>query len=436
MANEYIGRKITAGISLEETRGTPKASPDFWLRILAQNHKDKADYLHSQGSIGTIVEHAHAEIDKQWGEGGFDAEIDADSIGLILLSTTGDIDTLEVAAGEVYLHTFELEEDANHQSISYWVNEPGRSVVYPLSCMNTLSFSFERGKILDFSANFMSQTGENEASTPSFEPLKAFRPKDFHFYLADDIDGLASANEVFLKTLSLEFNKNLEPDDVLGLESPKNFLNKVFSLSASLSLLYQDGTYRDFFKAGTSKAMRIKLLNPNLILKNAIAATGTATIVDYSALSGATVTVGSTVLTEGVEWTAATSNEATATSLAAAIHALANVNAAAVGAVVTVTAATAGIAGNSIGLATNGGSDLTLGGLSGGNLSGGADAVHPYLVFDFARVYFSEYDEENGRDDLKAQSITMSFAVNTEEVNIQFMQIRLQNGVTTYLPTP
>lgn len=101
-----------------------------------------------------------------------------------------------------------------------------------------------------------------------------------------------------------------------------------------------------------------------------VAATGTYTVVDYTQLAGKTVTVNGTVLTEGVEWNAITSNDATATSLAAAIAALAAVNAAAVGAIVTVTAAAAGAAGNSIATLTQDAVNLTV---SGATLSGGSD---------------------------------------------------------------
>lgn len=434
MSNEYLGRNITVGIAREAVRGTPVAAPQFWLRILSQNHKDKVEYLKSQASIGTIVENPHAEIDKQWGEGGFDAEIDTESIGLLLYALMGGYEVDVIDADDAYLHTFDLAEDANHQSLSIWINEPGREMVYPLACMDSLSFNFERSKILDFSANFMSQAGEADDTTPAFEPLKAFRPKDFHFYLADNIAGLDAANEVFLKTAALEFAKNLEADDVLGLESPQNFLNKVFSVTGNISFLYTGDTYRSLFTAGTSKAMRIEIINDSIDLVAAVAATGTATIVDFSGLAGDTVTVGGTVLTEGVDWDAEVSNDQTATNLAAAINALANVNAAAVGAVVTITAATAGVAGNNITLATNGGGDLTLGGLVGGKLSGGADAIHPYLVFDFAKVYFAEYDEDNGRDNIKSQTITLSFGVNDEEPDITFGQVRLLNETPTYEP--
>jgi hypothetical protein len=102
----------------------------------------------------------------------------------------------------------------------------------------------------------------------------------------------------------------------------------------------------------------------------AVAATGTYTVVDYTQLALDTVTVNGTVLTEGTEWVAAVSNNATATSLAAAIHALTPVNAAAVGAVITVTAATAGLVGNAIATLTSDAVNLTV---SGATLSGGLD---------------------------------------------------------------
>lgn len=104
-----------------------------------------------------------------------------------------------------------------------------------------------------------------------------------------------------------------------------------------------------------------------------VAATGTLTVVDFSGLAGDTVTVGATVLTEGVDWNRGASNDDAATSLAAAIDAVADVSAVAVGAVVTITADELGVAGNLIGLETNAGGDLTVGGVVDDKLSGGID---------------------------------------------------------------
>lgn len=102
-------------------------------------------------------------------------------------------------------------------------------------------------------------------------------------------------------------------------------------------------------------------------------AQGVITITDFASLAGKTVTINGTVLTEGVNFTAATSNDATATSLAAAIDALANINAAAVGAVITVKADAIGVTANAYGMATNATAGITL---SGATLLGGVAATY------------------------------------------------------------
>jgi hypothetical protein len=66
----------------------------------------------------------------------------------------------------------------------------------------------------------------------------------------------------------------------------------------------------------------------------------TITVTNFASLTGDTVTLGTSTVTEGVEWTAATSNDDTATSLAAAIDALAGITATATDNVVTVLSST------------------------------------------------------------------------------------------------
>lgn len=83
-----------------------------------------------------------------------------------------------------------------------------------------------------------------------------------------------------------------------------------------------------------------------------------------------TITVNGTVLTANVDFTAETSNDATATNLAVAVAALANITAAAVGAVVTVTADNEGTAGNAYTLAT---SNVAAATVAGATLTGGVN---------------------------------------------------------------
>lgn len=111
-------------------------------------------------------------------------------------------------------------------------------------------------------------------------------------------------------------------------------------------------------------------------LVNAQSAQGWFTINDWTGLDdGKTVTVGTTTLTEGpaADFTAGTSNEATATSLATAIDNIAGVSATAVGNVVIVTLDAAGAAGNTTVFTTNAVAGVSLTGE--GTLIGGADAT-------------------------------------------------------------
>jgi hypothetical protein len=113
--------------------------------------------------------------------------------------------------------------------------------------------------------------------------------------------------------------------------------------------------------------------------KGSLKATGTITVTDNAALSGATVTVNAVVLTEGVEWTRSVGDaNATAASIASAITtATATTLCTATSAtnVVTITANTGGTAGNSIALAS---SQVVYLLVSGANLGGGTDA--PFVL--------------------------------------------------------
>ena len=128
--------------------------------------------------------------------------------------------------------------------------------------------------------------------------------------------------------------------------------------------------------AGTKSSKHIEDITYTAVNYGAVAATGSATVDGYTSLSGATLTVNGIVLTEGVEWTAATSNNATATSLASAITtatATTHATGSATGAVVTITANTAGAAGNAISLASSDGTHLPV---SGAFLVGGTNGVN------------------------------------------------------------
>lgn len=102
-----------------------------------------------------------------------------------------------------------------------------------------------------------------------------------------------------------------------------------------------------------------------------VQAAGSVTILDYTLLALATVSLDGNDLVEGTDWTAGTDEATTATSLAAALDGISGYSASAVGAVITITADAVGVAGN-VTLTTDGDAEgITL---SGAALTGGVDA--------------------------------------------------------------
>lgn len=135
-------------------------------------------------------------------------------------------------------------------------------------------------------------------------------------------------------------------------------------------------TERTFYTITSAETIDISSSSDEDADVAAVAATGTITISNYLLLVGAVITISGFELTEGVDWTAATSNDATASSLEAAIDAHTNlpdvVSTSTTTNVITLTAVTTGTFGNNISLAT---SDAVNAPVSGTALTGGVDAT-------------------------------------------------------------
>jgi hypothetical protein len=109
-----------------------------------------------------------------------------------------------------------------------------------------------------------------------------------------------------------------------------------------------------------------------------IAAKGTITVVDFNSLVGASITVGSTTITEGVEWLALISNEYTAQLIASAVlSSISGITATVFENQVTVTSEIAGTLGNTIVLSSSDPTNLVI---SNPTLSGGVDAENRFQV--------------------------------------------------------
>lgn len=263
----HIGRLLNVGIAKEATRGTGESAATYWLPIKQFSHEDKREYVFNDCALGSIAEVSGNEIVSQHAEGGFDALIGSQSFGLLLLSMLGSVSTA-AASGEtiVFDHTFTLDESAQHDSMTLFLDGPNKDLQFPLAVVNSLSIAFEKGKLLDASVEFMSKKGDTDSLTASYAAENIFRPQDFSFKLASAVSGLDGASAIGIESFNITFEKNTEIYQELGSLDPADILNKQFNISGDFTLLYDASTYEDLALAGTNQAIRVAIVNTDVAL--------------------------------------------------------------------------------------------------------------------------------------------------------------------------
>jgi hypothetical protein len=197
------------------------------------------------------------------------------SFGLVLLSAFGAISTgvNGDASGNVYDHTFTVDNTSDpniHQSltISLEDNEAGDKE-YTNVVVSSLEITAEEGAYIKFNAGLMGNAEASATETASYVAETPFRPQDLAFKLATTSGGLGAAPAVGIKTMTLSMEKNVEANYNLGSASPSEFFNKQLTGTLEIELINVDDTYRDLFRAGTTNAFEIAIINTDVTIGTA-----------------------------------------------------------------------------------------------------------------------------------------------------------------------
>ncbi|MES2213353.1 MAG: phage tail tube protein [Patescibacteria group bacterium] len=266
-----IGRLFQVGIARETTRGTAISSAAYWIPFSELALEEKDTKVVDDMSYGVIEDTQGQSIIKQWAEGKLKAPIGDRHFPLILYSVLGSLSTgaNADASGNVKDHTITVGQTAQHQSLTYFLDDPLASADYKHAngVATSLEINYEMGKFLEYSLNIKAQKGVSTTNTPSTTAENRFLPQHVTFKLASSYSGLGAASAQIIKSLSLKFDNNIEDDYVLGSVAPADFLNKQFMIEGTLEAMWQnESDFKTFVLAGTSKAMRIDIVNSDVTI--------------------------------------------------------------------------------------------------------------------------------------------------------------------------
>lgn len=257
---KFIGRRGAVGLSKEATAGTI-VTPNFWLPYTTLTFDDKIEGVTEEGALGRIEDSDAFHVTQKRGEGEIEGDLYDRETGLVLTSLFGASPT--TTGGPTYTHAYAVTNTNTHTSLSLAYEDPNHAKIFPYTVADSLQINVEQNSPVTYTAGFKSRVARDwtaSAITPSFTSLgNKFLHQHLIFKIASSTAGLSAASAISLKALELNIMANSEFDEVLGTVEPEAVLNHQFAIEGSITLNFEDQTYRRYFLDNTYRAIGIYL---------------------------------------------------------------------------------------------------------------------------------------------------------------------------------
>lgn len=258
---KIIGRLKDIGVARETTRGGGLVAA-HWVPKASINVDDKVAKARSVVNYGNLgMEGNQALVARKWAEGSMEFDLMSENFGVFLYSLLGTLSTAGPTDSQ-YTHTFSLENSNQHDSMAISVNETSiGDIMFRLAMINTMTISIIPDDVVKVSVDFMSKQSVGSSVTASYSAESKFVGRHLTFKIEDATGDLAAGSNIPVRSLELNFEKNLRLDHNTGSVEPEDILNQGFKITGTVELDYENRTYRDLAQNGTYKAVRIDLVN-------------------------------------------------------------------------------------------------------------------------------------------------------------------------------
>jgi len=263
---KIIGRLFNVGIAKESSRGTAVA-PTYWMPKMSLSIDDKVTQVLDDSSVGVIEDSENMEVCEKWSEGEISGRIDNTKLGLLITALLGSDSAAQVGGDtSVYDHTITVLKSAQHPSLTISLSEPNASGAssrqYTLAMITEMGIEMQLKKYAIYKAKFRANASASGNVTPSFSTTEnAFLPQMITVAFDNAYSGLGAASTIAVKSVKVNFKKNVEDDFILGSVVAADRLNKQFEVDGEIEMMYSARTYIDTNLMGdVYQAMRIKML--------------------------------------------------------------------------------------------------------------------------------------------------------------------------------
>lgn len=265
--SKFIGRQVALYIGRESTRGVGVA-PTFKVPKVLFDHDLKATTVVNQAGYGGIWEGNQGLVATKWAEGVLETEFYSRSMGVFLYALLGSLST-SGPSDSAYTHTFSLQNDILHDSLSLFATDPNKTEQFEMSMIESMEITIVPDDLVKVSIEFASKppTDTSEPVGVSYVAESKFLGRHASVKLAALTGDLAAASKLSgVKEFTIRIAKNLQKNFVLGTVSPEDINNRKFEITGTITMDFTADTYRDFFEAGTYRALRLNLNNVDALI--------------------------------------------------------------------------------------------------------------------------------------------------------------------------
>ena len=262
---KFIGATADIGIKKESVRGTAESSADFYLPKMTLTYDDVVEQAQDENTIGVIEDMVDAKVVKKIAEGDIEGKISDKAIGLLLYALLG-AKAVSGPTDSAYTHTFTVAQSAQHQSLTFFVDDGNQDYKYALGMLKGMEIVAEVGKFCNFKIGVRSKVGETATLTPSYTAENNFLAQHATFKIASNQAGLDAAFATNIRMVNIKIEKNVEDDTALGTIAPVDILNKQLAIEGELELVFDDEAIKTAMLADTAKALRIQLNNSDVLI--------------------------------------------------------------------------------------------------------------------------------------------------------------------------
>ena len=267
---KFIGRLADVGIKKESVRGTAETTATFWIPKVSLSLDDGVEQAIDESSIGVIEDSPNAAVVGKFATGEIEANIADNSFGLILLGALGSVSTSGPSQTTVYTHTFSVQEDAQSDALTFFLDDENQDYKFALGMIDTLDLDVMLNGFAKFTAGFRSKVGAAATNAPSYTLGNNFLPQHASLSSATALAGLSSPTTVNVRSVKLSLKKNVEDDRKLGSLDPADILNKQLSLEGTVELVFNDNTFKTQMLADSSLAVRLRLTNTDVTIGSSL----------------------------------------------------------------------------------------------------------------------------------------------------------------------